>query len=248
MKLKKKHIHIIIIAFLSLIVYFNTFFNGFVYDDHFFIVGNPEIRSLKNIPSYFSEPSVGNLYRPLRTALYPLVFSIWKLNPIGYHLNAIMLYALISILVYLIVFEVIGNREFSLMVSLLFIAHPAHTARVANMTASFDLMGILFMLLSIWLYIKYSKNNSIKNLILSVLFFLLGLFSSEEALMTPLYILLYEGGKNTANANKWTASKKIAAILFFAIIIVFLVLRYFVLGQVGRTAEYFMGGFTTRLF
>ena len=76
MKLKKKHIHIIIIAFLSLIVYFNTFFNGFVYDDHFFIVGNPEIRSLKNIPSYFSEPSVGNLYRPLRTALYPLVFAI----------------------------------------------------------------------------------------------------------------------------------------------------------------------------
>ncbi len=242
MKLKTKHLHIILIIFLSCIIYSNTFFNPFVFDDKFFIVDNFEIRSLKKIPSYFSEPSVGNLYRPLRTVLYAFTFFFWKLNPLGYHLNAILLHTLISILVYLIIFETVSNRRFSLIVALLFVTHPTHTARVANMTASFDLPGILFMSLSIWLYIKHSKDNKVKNLILSIAFFLLGLFSSEEVLMTPLYILLYELGKN-ANKN----NRRIEIGVFFIITISFLALRYLLLRQVGRTAEYFMGDFTIRI-
>ncbi len=242
MKFKKQHFHLLIIILLSFTIYFNTFFNPFVYDDHFFIVDNFEIRSLKNIPSYFLEPSVGNLYRPLRTVLYSVTFFIWGLNPVGYHLNAVLLHTLISILVYLIIFEIVSNRRFSLIAALLFVTHPIHTERVANMTASFDLLGILFIFLSIWLYIKYSKDNKLKNIVLSVVFFLLGLFSSEEVLMTPLYILLYEFGKD---ANK--ASRKIKMGVFFIIMVSFLALRYLVLGQIGRTTEYFMGNFTTRV-
>ena len=60
------------------------------------------------------------------------------------------------------------KRNLAFISIILFSAHPVHTARVANMTASFDLLGILFMFLSIWLYIKYSKDNRIRNLILSI--------------------------------------------------------------------------------
>lgn len=247
MKLKTKHLHAALIILLSFIIYFNTFFNPFVFDDQFFIADNFEIRSLKNIPSYFSEPSVGNLYRPLRTVLYSITFFMWKLNPIGYHLSAILLYTLVSILAYLIVFEITGNRKFSFIVSLLFVVHPVHTARVANMTASFDLLGILFMFLSIWMYIRYNKDNCTKNLVLSIIFFLFGLFSSEEVLMTPLYIFLYKFGRDKGATDKGISNRKVGLSLFIVIPVAFLALRYFVLGQVGRTAEYFMGGFITRI-
>ena len=239
MKLKTKHLHLLLIIALSIVLYSNTLFNGFAYDDHFFIVNNHQMGGISEIPALFGESSTGNLYRPIREILFRISSSLFGDNPIGYHIQAILIHILISLVGYNIILLLTKRINLAFISAILFSAHPVHTARVANMTASFDLLGILFMFLSIWLYIKYSKDNKIKNLILSVVFFLLGLFSSEEVLMTPLFILLYELSKDV--------NKKKESSVFFIITIVFLALRYYVLGQVGRTAEYFMGDFTTRV-
>ena len=52
--LKIKWSHIIVITILCLTVYSNTLKNDFVYDDISFIVENLSIRSLKNIPQFFT--------------------------------------------------------------------------------------------------------------------------------------------------------------------------------------------------
>ena len=238
MRITKKHLHILTIAILSFSIYFNTFFNGFVYDDQFFIVNDLSIRRLSSIPSFFGEPSTGNLYRPMRSVLFTISYALFKNNPVGYHTQSILIYIFISIIGYNMIFLLTNKRNLAFISAILFSAHPVHTARVANMTASFDLLGILFMFLSIWLYIEYKTDNKVKNLILSILLFVLGLFSSEEVLMTPLFILLYDYGKN---------NKKIQSGIFFILMVAFLALRYFVLGQIGRTTEYFLGDFTTRI-
>src|SRR3989304_1869994 len=102
------HISIALICALTILLYSNTFFNGFVYDDYYFIRDNVHIRSLQSIPSFFTTPSAGDLYRPLRSVLYTVTYSLWGLNPIGYHLNAILLHTAISILVYLIASRLTG--------------------------------------------------------------------------------------------------------------------------------------------
>ena len=45
-------ISILLIAFLSFASYFNIFKNEFVWDDHIFILDNPDIRSFSNLPLF----------------------------------------------------------------------------------------------------------------------------------------------------------------------------------------------------
>ena len=247
MKLKTKHFHILLIVLFTFIVYSNTFFNGFVFDDQFFIVDNFEIRSLKNISSYFSEPSVGNLYRPVRGVLYSFTFFFWKLNPFGYHLNAIILHLLVSIVVYLILSEIILGKRFSLIASLLFVVHPIHTARVANMTAGFDLLGILFLFWAFYNYVIFRKYGNKRVFVYSIILFTVGLFSSEEVVVFPILALLYDFCFSEKKAGDVFRKLKsfwvyIAALLFYFII------RFSVLKQIGRAEVYFLGNLQTRIF
>jgi protein O-mannosyl-transferase len=246
MKFKTKHFHILLIVLFTFVIYSNTFFNGFVFDDEFFIVDNFEMRSLKNIPSYFSEPSVGNLYRPVRSVLYSVTFFFWKLNPFGYHLNAIILHLLISVVVYLILSELVSGKRISLIASLLFVVHPIHTARVANMTGGFDLLGILFLFLAFYNYILFRKYGNKKAFVYSIILFVIGLFSSEEVVVFPILALLYDfcfsGGKisNVFRKLKSFWVYIVSLLFYFAI-------RLSVLGQIGRAEVYFLGNLQTRI-
>src|SRR3989338_2116873 len=190
--MKARKLHVILIIALSALAYLNTFWNPFVFDDQFFIVDNTEIRSLRNIPQFFAGPSTGNLYRPLRGVLYAFTYSIWELNPFGYHLNAVLLSIGISILAYLIASQLFKNKTYAFVAGLLFAIHPVHTERVANMTGGFDLLGVLFLFLAFYSYILFRKNNSDKAFVFSITFFILGLFSSEEAIIFPILVIAYD--------------------------------------------------------
>ncbi|MBW2988818.1 glycosyltransferase family 39 protein, partial [Candidatus Woesearchaeota archaeon] len=254
MRLKRKHIHILIIILLCAIIYSNTFFSGFVFDDKFFIQDNFRIRSLSNIPSFFRVPGTGNLYRPIRETLYSITFFFWGLNPFGYHMNAVLLHTLISVLAYLIIFQVTGDRRLSLIASLLFAAHPIHTARVANMTAGFDLLGILFLFWSFYLFTLFRRKGSGRYLAYSLIVFTLGLFSSEEAAMLPLLALWYDacfiGGKGVFGRSPARYLKKKARQFwpFIAPLGIYIFARFFVLRQIGRAEVYFLGSLRTRVF
>lgn len=50
-----KKILIIILIFIGFFVYLPSFFNSFVWDDEEQIVNNYTIRSIKNIPLFFSQ-------------------------------------------------------------------------------------------------------------------------------------------------------------------------------------------------
>ena len=63
---------------------------------------------------------------------------------------------IISILVFFIIYEIVSRRNVALIAALIFAVHPIHTGRVTNITAGFDLLGIFFMLLAFYFYIKYS--------------------------------------------------------------------------------------------
>jgi len=246
MKFKTKHFHILLIVLFTFVIYSNTFFNGFVFDDEFFIVDNFEIRSLENIPSYFLEPSVGNLYRPVRSVLYSVTFFFWKLNSFGYHLNAIILHLLVSIIVYLILSEIVSRKRFSLIASLLFVVHPIHTARVANMTAGFDLLGILFLFWAFYNYVIFRKYDNKRAFVYSIILFVVGLFSSEEVVVFPIIVLLYDF---CFSEKKTTVFRKLKSFwIYIASLLFYFAIRFSVLKQIGRAEVYFLGNLQTRIF
>ena len=259
-KINKNFIAICLIIFLSGIVYGNTFLNEFVWDDYFFILDNPEIKSFSNVPGFFTT-DVDDIYRPLRSVHYTIVYSIFKKNPFGYHLNALFFHIIISILIYFIIMEIvdfqdtenlrfsrvlkiINKRNIALISSLLFALHPIHTGRVTNMTAGFDLLGIFLFLLSFYLYILFSKEKKINYFIGSVIVFLIGLFASEEVVTLPFVILLYEFVFNKGYFLK-NLKEKISKIYapYVVLLLIYIIFRFFILGIRGRVPEYDSPGF-----
>src|SRR3989344_7225577 len=238
-----KNLAIVFFLFVAVLIsYLNIFPNDFAWDDFFFIVDNIHIRSLDEIPGFFAEPSTGHLYRPLRSVFYAVTYQIWQLNVFGYHLNSFLLHFFVAILLFFITLKITDKAAFSFVAALFFAAHPVHTARITNMTAAFDAYGILFLLLSFFLYILFSKNgNENKKYFywLSVFFNLLALFSSEEAITLILILFLYDFSFNY-KLNLNNAGTLLKKYMPYVIVTVFyLIIRFLVVERIGRGEFYF---------
>src|SRR3990172_2487258 len=156
-----------IILFISLAVYSNALFNGFVFDDITVIVDNTLIRDTKNIPAIFTNsawnfggmPVVSNYYRPLMNIIYMFDYYIFGLTPWSIHLINILFQSGVSVLVFIITKNLLrgpSQRPASslpaFMAALLFATHPIHTEAVA--TGVTELSFTFFFLLSFLLYIR----------------------------------------------------------------------------------------------
>ena len=232
MKARYKHFLIIIVAVI--VVYLNIFRNDFVWDDKFFVLEREEIKDLGNIPAFFTQ-DVEGLYRPVRTVFYAVSYALWKENPIGYHVNAILIHSIVSILVYLIILKISGKIKLSFLAGLLFALHPVHTEAVTFITANFDLLGIVFYLLGFFYYLKASENG--KYYTVSVLFFLLGVFANEFGVTLPLVLVCYDLVYKNLRKNNLVQKLK-QYIPYFIITALFLFIRFRIIGVFARVESY----------
>src|ERR1700733_8728232 len=103
----------------GLLVYFNSFNNQFLIDDHLFlanpVMSHTQYLSFQWSPSY--EQNFG-YYRPMAHMLYDLSYSIFKNNLWQYHLFNLLLFVLASSLIYLFMKEVSGDSVLALLTGL----------------------------------------------------------------------------------------------------------------------------------
>lgn len=252
-----KHvIALILLVFISIILFSNTFRNSFIWDDEHLIVDNRYIKGLKHIPFLFTtqywnhhHPGMKGQYRPVRTVTFALDYYLWKSNPFGYHLSNLLLHILNVILIYFLIYRLVGiskseeglagrNLDWfkllnpAFLTALFFAAHPIHTESVTWIKNRSDLLSLLFFLLSFLLFIRYRLRKEIKTRILSyslALFcFILALFSKEMALSLPLVLVLYA----LCFLPKKEYSKTITKILpFLAVAILYFVFKLTTLGM-----------------
>ena len=237
LKRLKPWIFILILTLVSIFAYSNIFNNEFVWDDHIFVEENTQIRSWTNVPDYFVQ-LVDGLYRPLRTLLYTVVFHISELNPFGYHLNALILHILSTILVFGIIFRLTNKKTIAFISSLAFALHPMHTERVANITAGFDLLGIVFLLLAFYLYLGHIQQKRTNHPWSVYIVYFLGILANEEALILPLLIFAYHlAFPDNSSKQNW---KKY--IPYSLILIIYFLFRIFGFSGIKRPVEEFIGG------
>jgi len=249
MKASKQAIYIGIIILLVLVSYINVFRNEFVWDDHIFIVENNKITSFSYIPYYFTHESMNSLWRPIRETLYIVTYKIWGLNAFGYHLNSLILHSLISLLVFLIISNIARNKEIALFSAILFAVHPIHTERVTNMTGAFDMLGLMFFLLGVYLFIKYREFGQKKHLYYSILFYVMALLSSEEVItfigILILYDICFSANLKEFRIKDIKLIKEYAA--YIIVSIVYVLLHFLIVQRVGRTLSYFEDSFYVTL-
>jgi protein O-mannosyl-transferase len=186
----KTWIAIACVIALVLVVYANILGNHFTnWDDEHLIVRNKAIRVL-DIPFILKNFHLS--YPPLPVISHCLDYLFWRLNPVGYHLTDLIIYALIVLVFFCLCVALIGNNEASFVAAALFAVHPLHVESVAWLSSRKDGLGMLFYLLSFLVYIRSREGRGRGLLWLSVLFYLCAIWSKPLMITLPLALILYD--------------------------------------------------------
>jgi len=225
----------LLIIILGFAAYGNSINSQFILDDEHLIENNTYIKNWSHMPQLFSEDigaGVGlgyHAYRPLQMVTYMIDYSLWKLNPFGYHLTNIVLHILVALGIYFLINALFNDHFLSLLTGSFYVVHPIHTEVVTYISGRADSLALLFMLLSFFFYLKCSPSKGIGTYLLLLLSYSLALLSRENSLILPVLMLLYH----------YSFEKKLKVKAFFSIVGLaglYILLRITILGAllIGR--------------
>jgi hypothetical protein len=115
-----------LVGAVAFLVYVPALFGGFVFDDSILLIENEHVHSLTSPGRFFTDPdtlsSVGALhsYRPLRTLLFAVQWSLFGDRPLGYHLVSALLHAVTCVLLLLLLRRWTSLARGALLAALLF--------------------------------------------------------------------------------------------------------------------------------
>ena len=204
----------LIVPLAVFLVHAHSLGNGFHYDDGHSLLRNPHIRSLDNLPAFFSDPRTFSenpayaMYRPLVLVTYALNYAWGAYNPTGYQLFNLVIHCLVTLLVYVLLKQLQLPSGPSLLGSLLFGLHPVQTEPINYISSRSESLAALFYLGSFCAYLR--SGTSIRShpdrvwFSLSLVAFALALLSKSTALSLPFALLAYElsAGKNNLKSQK----------------------------------------------
>jgi len=222
---------VLLILFLTLVVYSNSLGGQFVSDDEYFVVKNVNVKSLKNIPDFFMNRSAVafadlslDVYRPVTVLSYAIDYLFWKLNTFGYHLVNVLLHSANAILIFIFLYALFGDIWIAAFASLFFALHPVETEVVSWISGRSSLLFLLFYLSALLLYIR-------GKILPSLVLFAASLFSKEMAVTLPLLIVAYD----IHFPGKESLKRKIYKYIpYFIIVAAFILIRAFVLKRVSQ--------------
>lgn len=200
---------IALILYVGLILtYSNHFRNEFHFDDYHTITGNPSLKSLDNIPRFFTDGTTfsalpsNQSYRPLTSV--SLALDYWlagnTFDPFFFHLSTFIWYLLQGVFLFFL-FRILFNKGFkhewndyfALFATALFMFHPASAETVNYIIARSDLISTVAVVASLLVYINYPNLRKYQLHLLPMVF---GVLVKPPTLMyAPIlfvYILLFE--------------------------------------------------------
>ncbi len=195
---KKNFIYLLIV--IGSIVFFNSLFNGFVWDDEEQIIKNSLVYSITNLSHFFTGSTfnsggsgglAGMYYKPIMISSFALIYTIFGANAFFFHLFQVSIHIANSIFVF-IIFRRFFTDKLSFLGSLIFLIHPINSEAVVYISALQDTLYLFFGLLCLLIIPRINKAKYI--LLLSCLF-LLSLLSKETGalfiIISALYFLLF---------------------------------------------------------
>ncbi len=165
---------------VAMLVYGDALLNGFTFDDYTYILGNPAVTNL-SVRGLFEPPQTNtnhHFFRPVTFVTYDLNWAVSGAQPFGYHLLNLLLHAMVTLLLYLVLRELLEavprGTTIAWAAALLFAVHSIHTEAVASIVGRSELLAAGF-LLAAWLLHLHDR------LILALVCFVLALMSKESA-------------------------------------------------------------------
>ncbi|MBI4707202.1 MAG: hypothetical protein HY761_04690 [Candidatus Omnitrophica bacterium] len=244
-----------LIAFFSFKDMLQYFFRG----DDLQCIHQGRVHDLGDISRIFTERFLETtgiyhlLYRPVMILSFSIDYSIWKLNPFGYHLTNLLIHILVSISVFFLARLLTGGKQFIAWISaVIFTTHPVNMYSVTAVGMRADLMSPLFSILSLLLFLKHLSVASYRRFFLlsSIFLYILAFWSKETAIIFPVLVFAYLIIFSEEASPKFRtvqAIKKVAP-YFIVTFILFIWRLYILKSLLGGYHEPLVRGFRSIIF
>jgi tetratricopeptide (TPR) repeat protein len=242
---------------LTFLAFSNSILNDFAYDDTTQILGNAFIRDLRNLPKALvteawywriqqdQDPNKQDkpttpYYRPIFTVYLMIVWKLFGAWAPGWHLLNIILHLLAVYLVFLLLEKITKDIRLTAIASLVFALHPLRSESVAWISGVTDPLLAIFLIASFYFFVRYRSEGKIRQLVSSLVLFLVAAFAKEPAVALPIFVGAYE--VLIINQNKSVRerikSSVIYSMFFLAVSAFYFIARFYALGFALNNSEF----------
>ena len=180
-------------------LYFKSLFFGFSYlDDNVLVLNNLSfLQNILNVfPAFVTEVfhilhSSAAYYRPLLTISFMPEAMISGASPFFYHFINIAIHLVAACLVFKLLSKLKYSKTVSLILSVVFLVHPALTQAVSWIPGRNDSLLAVFAIACFIYFLDFLETEKFSSAVLTSIFYLLALFTKESAVMLPVACLIY---------------------------------------------------------
>ncbi len=202
---------LILLFFLTLTIYSNSLNASWHLDDYFSIVNNPKVQIAQLTPTLLIQstqhPERTSYWRPVSFLTFALNWYIGQNIVTGYHFVNILLHVLTAFLIFLstrclletpaLMKKYTGSTYFiSLLAAVLWAANPIQVQAVTYIVQRMTVLAGFFCIAGIYCYLKARSTVKRSNFLFfssfTMVLWLLGMASKENAAMLPLILVLVE--------------------------------------------------------
>jgi tetratricopeptide (TPR) repeat protein len=197
---QKREIFICLLLIVMVVIpYGQTIHHEFVdFDDEIYITLNPNIKkgfTIEGLACAFTSCAMVQgvaLWHPLTWVSLLADYSLYGLNPAGYHVTNILLHIANTLLLFLLLNRMTGAPWRSGLVAALFAVHPLHVESVAWVTERKDVLSGFFGLAAIGAYLSYTKRRRFVVYLLVTFLFACSLMAKPMLVTLPFVLLLLD--------------------------------------------------------
>jgi protein O-mannosyl-transferase len=225
-------------AIIAFLLFGQTISFSYTYlDDQTLVLGKMQnLKSASYLTSAFtgdvfnSPPGHGFYYRPILTISFMADAMIGQGKFGLFHFFNILYHILATFLLFQFFTKMVNDRMKSFLFAILFLVHPLITQAVAWVPGRNDTLLAIFVLASFLSWLKFLKSGSSRDMVLHLLFYLLALFTKENAIALPFLIAFYSSVLMRTPLKKYF----ISGIAWVLITFLWAVMRNHALGGAGE--------------
>jgi hypothetical protein len=197
---------------LTIVVYSGTLNNYFVADDYTWLRNAAE----NNI-------GIENFYVQGTNLVFKFLYSFFWLNETIYHMVAILLHFIASVLVLAVSRRIFRRNELAVLAAIIFMFLSGFSEALFWISSLGLLLQAVCTLASLFAYILWTEKRKTIYLVFSIFLLFIGLSFHELGIVTPFILLLYDVLFVPSKENGFRAKLKLYALFVSPVLIYLLV-------------------------
>jgi tetratricopeptide (TPR) repeat protein len=143
----------ILLAGVTVLAYLPALRCGYIWDDDIYVTQNHALQTVDGLGRIWIKPGTTPQYYPLVFTTFWAEYHLWRLQPLGYHLDNILLHAANALLLWWLLRRL--QCPGAWWAAAIFAVHPVHVESVAWITERKNVLSGFFYFLAVLAYLRF---------------------------------------------------------------------------------------------